>query len=158
MKSNVFTDSILKKREAEGKLTIADNVTLALADALAELFPELPIHTGPVRQDVRLPCWFVSFYEMVNSQKLDDLTEYEFGFDLEYWPKNRSSNAEINAALYTALQGLYRLQNDGWEYTVYRKNSAVTDRVGHVTGVVKALEQTISDDPIIQKAEKEVTI
>lgn len=46
MKSNVFTDSILKKREAEGKLTIADNVTLALADALAELFPELPIHTG----------------------------------------------------------------------------------------------------------------
>jgi len=95
---------------------------------------------------------------MVNSQKLDDLTEYEFGFDLEYWPKNRSSNAEINAALYTALQGIYRLQSDGWEYTVYRKNSAVTDRVGHVTGVVKALEQTIPDDPIIQKAEKEVTI
>ena len=61
-------------------------------------------------------------------------------------------------ALYALSSGLHRLPWEDEEYVVYRKNGAVTDRVAHITGIIRALEQTVPDDPYIEKAKKEVTI
>lgn len=86
MNVNVKPDAALKKKLAAGTLTIPDRVLLALAEAAAGLLPEAAVYTVPIRQDAKLPALFVGFYEIHNAQKLDDLSEYTFGFDLAYWP------------------------------------------------------------------------
>lgn len=158
MNVNVKLDAALKKKLAARTLTIPDRVLLALAEAAAGLLPEAAVYTGPIRQDAKLPALFVGFYEIHNAQKLDDLSEYTFGFDLVYWPADSRSDTELRGALYALNSGLHRLPWEDEEYVVYRKNGAVTDRVAHITGIVRALEQTVPDDPYIEKAKKEVTI
>ena len=158
MNVNVKPDAALKKKLAARTLTIPDRVQLALAEAAAGLLPEAAVYTGPIRQDAKLPALFVGFYEIHNAQKLDDLSEYTFGFDLVYWPADSRSDTELRGALYALNSGLHRLPWEDEEYVVYRKNGAVTDRVAHITGIVRALEQTVPDDPYIEKAKKEVTI
>ncbi|MFR9189270.1 DUF6838 family protein [Anaerotruncus massiliensis (ex Togo et al. 2019)] len=158
MNVNVKPDAALKKKLAARTLTIPDRVLLALAEAAAGLLPEAAVYTGPIRQDAKLPALFVGFYEIHNAQKLDDLSEYTFGFDLVYWPADSRSDTELRGALYALNSGLHRLPWEDEEYVVYRKNGAVTDRVAHITGIVRALEQTVPDDPYIEKAKKEVTI
>ena len=158
MNANVKPDAALKKKLAAGTLTIPDRVLLTLAEAAAGLLPEAAVYTGPIRQDAKLPALFVGFYEIHNAQKLDDLSEYEFGFDLAYWPADSRSDTELRGALYALNSGLHRLPWEDEEYVVYRKNVAVTDRVAHITGIIRALEQTVPDDPYIEKAKKEVTI
>lgn len=158
MNVNVKPDAALKKKLAARTLTIPDRVLLALAEAAAGLLPEAAVYTVPIRQDAKLPALFVGFYEIHNAQKLDDLSEYTFGFDLVYWPADSRSDTELRGALYALNSGLHRLPWEDEEYVVYRKNGAVTDRVAHITGIVRALEQTVPDDPYIEKAKKEVTI
>ncbi len=158
MNANVKPDAALKKKLAAGTLTIPDRVLLTLAEAAAGLLPEAAVYTGPIRQDAKLPALFARFYEIHNSQKLDDLTEYELAFDLAYWPEDSRSDTELRDALYALEQGLHRLPWEDGEFTVYRRNGSVTDRVAHVTGIIRALEQTVPDDPYIEKAKKEVTI
>lgn len=158
MNVNVKPDAALKKKLAARTLTIPDRVLLALAEAAAGLLPEAAVYTGPIRQDAKLPALFVGFYEIHNAQKLDDLSEYTFGFDLVYWPADSRSDTELRGALYALNSGLHRLPWEDEEYVVYRKNGAVTDRVAHITGIIRALEQTVPDDPYIEKAKKEVTI
>ena len=158
MNVNVKPDAALKKKLAARTLTIPDRVLLALAEAAAGLLPEAAVYTGPIRQDAKLPALFVGFYEIHNAQKLDDLSEYTFGFDLVYWPADSRSDTELRGALYALNSGLHRLPWEDEEYVVYRKNGAVTDRVAHITGIVRALEQTVPDDPYIEKAKKEVTM
>ncbi len=158
MNVNVKPDAALKKKLAAGTLTIPDRVLLALAEAAAGMLPEAAVYTGPIRQDAKLPALFVGFYEIHNAQKLDDLSEYTFGFDLVYWPADSRSDTELRGALYALNSGLHRLPWEDEEYVVYRKNGAVTDRVAHITGIIRALEQTVPDDPYIEKAKKEVTI
>ena len=151
MNVNVKPDAALKKKLAARTLTIPDRVLLALAEAAAGLLPEAAVYTGPIRQDAKLPALFVGFYEIHNAQKLDDLSEYTFGFDLVYWPADSRSDTELRGALYALNSGLHRLPWEDEEYVVYRKNGAVTDRVAHITGIVRALEQTVPDDPYIEK-------
>lgn len=158
MNVNVKPDAALKKKLAAGTLTIPDRVLLALAEAAAGLLPDAAVYTGPIRQDAKPPALFVRFYEIHNAQKLDDLTEYEMAFDLAYWPADSRSDTELRDALYALNSGLHRLPWEDEEYVVYRKNGAVTDRVAHITGIIRALEQTVPDDPYIEKAKKEVTI
>ena len=158
MNVNVKPDAALKKKLAARTLTIPDRVLLALAEAAAGMLPEAAVYTGPIRQDAKLPALFVGFYEIHNAQKLDDLSEYTFGFDLVYWPADSRSDTELRGALYALNSGLHRLPWEDEEYVVYRKNGAVTDRVAHITGIIRALEQTVPDDPYIEKAKKEVTI
>ena len=158
MQGNVKPDTRLKQKIAAGTLNIPDRALLALADAAAGLLPGAAVYTGPIRQGVKLPALFARFYEIHNSQKLDDLTEYELAFDLAYWPEDSRSDTELRDALYALERGLHRLLWEDGEFTVYRRNGSVTDRVAHVTGIVRALEQTVPDDPYIEKAKKEVTI
>lgn len=158
MQENVRPDTRLRQKLAAGILNIPDRALLALADAAAGLLPGAAVYTGPIRQGVKLPAIFVGFYEIHNAQKLDDLTKYELAFDLAYWPADSRSDTELRGALYALQSGLYRLPWEDEEYVVYRKNGAVTDRVAHITGIVRALEQTVPDDPYIEKAKKEVTI
>lgn len=158
MQENVKPDPRLKQKLAAGTLNIPDRALLALADTAAGLLPEAMVYTGPIRQDAKLPALFVGFYEIHNARKLDDLSEYEFGFDLAYWPKDSRSDTELRDALCALNSGLHRLPWEDEEYVVYRKNGTVADRVAHITGVIRALEQTVPDDPYIEKAKKEVTI
>lgn len=158
MQENVRPDARLKQKLAAGTLSIPDRALLALADTAAGLLPGAAVYTGPIRQGVKLPAVFVRFYEIHNAQKLDDLTEYELAFDLAYWPEDSRSDTELRDALCTLEQGLYRLPWGDEEYAVYRKSGSITDRVAHVTGMIRVLEQTVPDDPYIEKAKKEVTI
>lgn len=73
------------------------------------LLPEAAVYTVPIRQDAKLPALFVGFYEIHNAQKLDDLSEYTFGFDLAYWPADSRSDTELRGALYALSSGLHRL-------------------------------------------------
>lgn len=97
MNVNVKPDAALKKKLAAGTLTIPDRVLLALAEAAAGLLPEAAVYTVPIRQDAKLPALFVGFYEIHNAQKLDDLSEYTFGFDLAYCPRTAGPTQSCGA-------------------------------------------------------------
>ena len=157
MNVNVKPDAALKKKLAARTLTIPDRVLLALAEAAAGLLPEAAVYTGPIRQDAKLPALFVGFYEIHNAQKLDDLSSIRSA-STRLLAADSRSDTELRGALYALNSGLHRLPWEDEEYVVYRKNGAVTDRVAHITGIVRALEQTVPDDPYIEKAKKEVTI
>lgn len=149
-------DREFQRRFTDGTLTLADHALLALATHADALFPEANACIGPMRQSLELPAVFVRFYSMHCAARLENLVEYEFGFELQYWAKERSSDAELNHALFLLLQNLQTIPSDTGEFRCYGINGEIVDRIAQVTGIVKVHEQTLPDDPIIQTAEKEL--
>ena len=151
-------DKQYKQKISARATTIIDRVALTLAEYAAGVLPDANVYIGPVRQNVQLPAVFIRFYETVNVQMLDDVSAYDFGFDIAYFPKNELSDGELNHAMFALQQGLYEIQSEFGAMYCYRKNGSITDRVAHVTGQIRVMEQTIPDDPIIEIADKELKI
>lgn len=155
---NIIIDQYAQDKIDLNKLNIADHLLLTLANFTAELFPNATTYVGSQQQAVEAPALFVDFYSINHNQKVIDLTEYEFGIEITYVPKDELSKFEMNSAILTIQQNLYKLQSDIGEFVCYNKSSDITDGSAHVTGTIKALEITLPNEDIIQTANKELII
>lgn len=155
--ANIRWDKALKKRMDTGQLTIADHLLLSLANFTASLFPTMKTYIGAQVQNVSPPAVWVDFYDQKNSARLVNESEYALGVEVTYLPSTATKNTdELNHAVFLLLQNLDRLESDIGPFRVYDKNSDITDGLAHVTGMVAVRELTIPDDPVINKAQKEV--
>lgn len=155
---NVVIDEFTQGKIELGKLNIADHFLLSLANFTAELFPTAATYVGAQQQAVEAPALFVDYYSIDNIQQLDNRTVYELGFEITYVPEDELSRLELNSAIFDIQQNVYKIQSDIGEFTCYEKASDITDGLAHVTGIVKAWELGLPNEPIIQIADKEVNI
>lgn len=137
---------------AAGTLTIADHLLLSLANFTAALFPNMMTYIGAQQQAVQAPAVFVDYYDIKNSQRLANTSEYSFGIEITYVPTNRTSAYEMQNAIFTILQGLTKLESDIGVFSCYDKDSDITDDLAHVTGIVSVYELTPDTTDIIQTA------
>lgn len=138
-------------------MTVSDHLLTSLANFTATLFPDAETYIGAQQQAVDVPAVFVDYYDIKNSQRLIDTTEYTFGIEITYVPKNRISTYELNSAIYTIQQALGKLDSDIGTFSCYDKDSDITDDLAHVTGVVTVSDITVKTDPIIQTADQIIT-
>lgn len=156
---NIRWDKALQQRMDNNTLTIADHLLLSLANFTATLFPAMKTYIGAQVQNVTPPAVWVDFYDQKNSARLVNESEYALGVEVTYLPSSATKNtAELNHAVFLLLQNLGWLESDIGPFGVYDKNSDITDGLAHVTGMVTVRELTIPDDPVINKAQKEVSI
>lgn len=133
-------------------MTIADHLLLSLANFTASLFPDTMTYIGAQQQAVDPPAVFVDYYDMKNSQRLSNTSEYSFGVEITYVPTDRTSTYEMQNAIFTILRGLTKLESDIGVFSCYDKDSDITDDLAHVTGIVSVHEFIPDTADIIQKA------
>lgn len=155
--SNIQMTDELALRVDSGTLTISDYLLLSLGNFTAALFPAAITYTETQQQAVEGPALFVDYYDIKNSQRLIDSTEYTFGFEITYVPQNRISSYELNSAIFTIEQSLKKLTSDIGTFSVYDKASDITDDLAHVTGVVSVKEITPDTADVIRTANQEIT-
>lgn len=153
---NIVIDQGLQERIQSDALVLTDYLLLALANCTAGLFPCAITYIGAQQQAVETPAVFVDYYSLSNQQKLNDVSQYEFGFEITYIPVDPNSTAELSGAIFSVQQNLYRLPCGSGEFVCYHKKGDITDGLAHVTGTVSVWESAQSDDLIIQRAEKEL--
>ena len=158
MNNNIIRDKSLQNRIDNKTLTIADHVRISLAEFLSSLFPGVKVYLNQNQQKLALPSLFVGFYEIANQQRMIDTSEYEFGFELSYIPDDKHSNTELTHAIFLIMQNLHFIDSEIGQFAVYSKNSDITDRIAHVTGLIRVMEITTPNDPMINQAEKELIV
>lgn len=125
-----------------------------MANFTAALFPTMITYIGAQQQAVDPPAVFVDYYDIKNSQKLADTSEYTFGIEITYVPPDRTGTYEMQNAIFTILQGLTKLESDIGVFSCYDKDSDITDDLAHVTGTVSVREINPDTADIIQTADQ----
>lgn len=155
---NIIIDQYTQGKIDTGALSISDHVLLSLANFCATLYPAATVYIGAQQQEVETPALFVDFYSMTNQQKLADTSNYAFGFVITYVPSDKLSAAELNGAIFTIQQALYKIPSELGELVCYSKNGDITDGLANVTGSITVREIDKGTDPMIQIAEQELRI
>lgn len=151
---NILISDELNAKVEAGTLTISDHLILALANFTAALLPNATTYTEMQQQSVDVPAVFVDYYDMKNSKRLSDTSEYTFGIEITYVPKKQTNTYELQSAIFTILQSLETLNSDIGTFSCYDKDSDITDGLAHVTGTVSVGEITLPTDPIIKTAKE----
>lgn len=155
---NISYDREMQNQITSNNLGISGHVLLALANFAAGLFPKSTVYLGAQQQGVKPPALFVRLYSIANQKRLEDISVYEFGFEITYIPKDEKSSAELSRAAFLLEQNLDAIPSGVGEFRCYEKGSDFTDRLTHVTGIITAWEKAVPDGPVIQHAEKELKI
>lgn len=154
VQSNIVLPADLLTRANADRLNIAERIKLRLANRTAELFPNSDIFLEETQQGVTLPALFVRIYDQAKQRMTVYTARYAFSFDIAYLPEDESSDTELEGAAFTLLQNLTGIQ----EAAVQSMESSITDRVAHVRGNIAAYEEDVYEDPIIEKADKDVEV
>lgn len=155
VKENVRFDQALKNRIDSKTLRLSDYVLLTLANCTAACLPDTKVYIVGKQQGVNLPAAFVSLYSLSNDRKLIGTSEYSFGFELSYVPKDWLSTAEFTGFAFDVEQLLSDdLESEIGKFSVYETDYSITDQIVHVTGTIRALEITVPDGEIINTAMK----
>jgi len=154
---NIIVSVDLQAKIEANTLTISDHLLLALASFTAALYPTAMTYTETQQQAVDGPALFVDYYDIKNSQRLIDTTEFTFGFTITYVPKNQISSYELTSAIYLIQQSLGKLESDIGTFSIYDKDSDTTDGLAHVTGTVSVSDITVKTDPYIITADQIIT-
>jgi hypothetical protein len=153
---DLTTPPELAGRLSQNKLTIADHLILTLANFTAALFPDYTTYIGAQQQGVETPALFVDFYDIKNSQKLIDTDEFQFGIEITYVPTDQTKTYEMQNAIFTIQQSLFRLESDIGVFSCYDKDSDITDGLAHITGTITVNEIEVNNSPLIQEANQNI--
>lgn len=156
LKNITIPQSLADSIEA-GTLTISDHLLLAAAQFTAALFPAAETYIGSQQQAVEAPALFVEYYSLTNQKRLAPTSEYEFGLEITYVPADNLDRRELQNAIFLIEQNLDRLESDAGIFRCFSKDSDITDGMAHVTGTVSVWETDVPADPIIERADQNIT-
>lgn len=151
--ANVDMSPEMLERVRSGTMTAAEEGKLAIANYMAELFPEAVIYLESEPQSVELPAIFVSYFELTKQRKMIYTARYELGFEISYLPADALSKSERDHALWIMLQNI----TDVPGYAVQQAQSSMSeDGSVQITGVLVVWEKNNETGPIIEVASKEI--
>lgn len=106
---------------------IVNKILYAATRRLNELYPEYPIYTDGVEQDLEEPCFFVNLLEPSRKPMLGGRSFQQNGFCIQYFPEDLPQRSErLNAVAdclmdemeYITIQDGSQLRGSGRSYRV----------------------------------------
>lgn len=126
----------------------------AIASWIKSLYPDVKIYDGPVLQDIKLPCFFITTLQIDEVSSLKDYYRRGIPFVIDYLPDDRKPNLMDDVYQVQEAFGLPFKQLTFDNKLLWIKNKTITydreQKVLHVQFMLDIRQALDPDDPDMQ--------
>ena len=161
IESNVVIEQSLNDKILGNALTVIDYYDIALANALAQLFPQAAVYLSPQEQGAVLPAVFISNYSVTAQDALGGVTVLEADTEITYLNADETAYDERQTALAAILAELPRVLRTDIGAFVLKGFSATNTKEQGMAQVLCRTEAALklpNDIPIMQNLEQGVDL
>ena len=158
MQPNIKLDKSLQAKLDAETLNAADYFILALAEQLAELFPQATIYTSAQQQNAKLPGAFIRIYHVTAQGQLGGAVALEFQTEVNYLTKDELARDEQLAAAVAMLDMNTKLTTDFGMYELKGRSVSNSDGMVQLLCRTEAVLKAPNADTLMKNLEQGVNV